>query len=259
MRLGEKNGPILDAGQRRDRKIGSPLAQVRCLKQTTQSGGVGRNFPMSGARPDSFSPFHTAEDPSMRGGLPALPAWSAVSAAGRASPTVYCGGRAGTRRLPSWPPTRDGREAGQLVQVGVDAGQHLEHAGRSNETYSVSESVSGRGLTTTISPRSSRFSHSRHRRKASNSPARWPEGRHGPGWGRLLTWVAGVISPPLLAEPPGDLAGLVRAEGLVDPAWAQPGRGRDVTDRQDRLMGFDEAPDPFPLGFFEPSRAMLAV
>jgi len=24
-------------------------------------------------------------------------------------------------------------------------------------------------------------------------------------------------------------------------------------------MGFDEAPDPFPLGFFEPSRAMLAV
>jgi hypothetical protein len=41
-----------------------------------------------------------------------------------------------------------------------------------------------------------------------------------PGGVRLLTWVVGVVSPRRLAEPPGDLAGLVRAEELVDPAVA---------------------------------------
>ena len=68
--------------------------------------------------------------------------------------------------------------------------------------------------------------------------------------GRLLTWVVGVISPPLLAEPPGDLAGLVRAEELVDATWAQAGRGRDLADGQPRLMGFDDGPDPLLLSPF---------
>jgi hypothetical protein len=63
-----------------------------------------------------------------------------------------------------------------------------------------------------------------------------------------------VISPPLLAEPPGDLAGLVRAEELVDPAWAQAGRGRDLADGQPRLMGFDDGPDPLPLSPFQAFR-----
>src|SRR5271157_2394765 len=83
---------------------------------------------MRGARPGSFSPFRMAEDPAMRGGLPALTAWSAVSASGRAPPTVEGGGRAGPRRLPSWTSPRRSAETGQLVQVDDDAGQHPEHA-----------------------------------------------------------------------------------------------------------------------------------
>jgi hypothetical protein len=43
--------------------------------------------------------------------------------------------------------------------------------GRSNATYSVSGSVSGRRFTTNLSPRSRRSNHSRHRRRAANSPA----------------------------------------------------------------------------------------
>ncbi len=66
--------------------------------------------------------------------------------------------------------------------------------------------------------------------------------------------VVGVISPPLLAKPPGDLDGLVRAEELVDPAWAQAGRGRDLADGQPRLMGFGDGPDPLLLSPFQAFR-----
>jgi hypothetical protein len=71
--------------------------------------------------------------------------------------------------------------------------------------------------------------------------------------------VVGVISPPLLVEPPGDLAGLVQAEGLVDPAWAQAGRGRDLADGQPRLMGFDDGPDPLPLSPFQAFRGQAEL
>src|SRR4051812_24252959 len=57
-----------------------------------------------------------------------------------------------------------------------------------------------------------------------------------------------------LTEPPGDLARLFRAQELVDPARAEPRGGRDLADRQPRLMGLDDGPDPLPLGLFEPFR-----
>src|SRR5262249_34410204 len=52
----------------------------------------------------------------------------------------------------------------------------------------------------------------------------------------------------LPAEPSGDLAGLVRVEELVDPARTEAGWGRDLANRQPRLMGFDEGPDSLALG-----------
>src|SRR5262245_28411344 len=60
--------------------------------------------------------------------------------------------------------------------------------------------------------------------------------------------------PAPLAEPAGDLAGLVRTEELVDPARTEAGRGRDLADGQPRLMGFDDGPDPLALGLFEAFR-----
>jgi hypothetical protein len=53
--------------------------------------------------------------------------------------------------------------------------------GRSNDTDSVSGSVLGSRFTTTDSPRSRRSSHSRHRRRASNSLARRPWKSEWPG------------------------------------------------------------------------------
>jgi hypothetical protein len=38
----------------------------------------------------------------------------------------------------------------------------------------------------------------------------------------------------------------------MDPARTETGRGRDLTDGQPRLMGFDDGPDPLALGVFEP-------
>ena len=70
--------------------------------------------------------------------------------------------------------------------------------------------------------------------------------------------MAPLLTPPQ-TEPPGDLAGLLRAQELVDPIRANPHGGRDLTDRQDRLMGFDDASDPLLLGFFEPFRTMHPV
>src|SRR4051812_9764631 len=46
-------------------------------------------------------------------------------------------------------------------------------------------------------------------------------------------------------------ASLVRTEELVDPARTEPGRGRDLTDGQPRLMGLDDGPDPLALGLFQ--------
>jgi hypothetical protein len=51
----------------------------------------------------------------------------------------------------------------------------------------------------------------------------------------------------LLTEPSGDLAGLVRTEELLDPTRTEPGGGRDPADRQPRLMGFGDGPDPLAL------------
>src|SRR5262249_3687541 len=57
--------------------------------------------------------------------------------------------------------------------------------------------------------------------------------------------------PPLLAEPSGDLARLVRAEELVGPARTEPGSDRELADGQPRLMGFDDGSDPLALGVFQ--------
>src|SRR5262249_59120012 len=64
------------------------------------------------------------------------------------------------------------------------------------------------------------------------------------GWG-------GGAPPAPLAEPAGDLAGLVRTEELVDPARTETGGVRDLADGQPRLMGFDDGPDPLALGLLQ--------
>ena len=38
------------------------------------------------------------------------------------------------------------------------------------------------------------------------------------------------------------------------PTRAEAGGGRDLTDGQPRLMGFDDGPDPLPLGPFQAFR-----
>src|SRR5204863_5291094 len=48
--------------------------------------------------------------------------------------------------------------------------------------------------------------------------------------------------------------GFFRAQELVDPTRAEPRGRRDLSERQPRLMGFDDGPDPLSLGFFEPFR-----
>ena len=109
------------------------------------------------------------------------------------------------------------RETGQLVEVGDNAGQHPKHTG----------AVGGDVFRLRIGLES-KIDHDHLPAVQPFQPLSAPtEGVQLPreaglkvgmdlDGGRLLTWVVGVISPPLLAEPPGDLAGLVRAEELVD-------------------------------------------
>jgi len=40
----------------------------------------------------------------------------------------------------------------------------------------------------------------------------------------------------------------------VNPTRDEAGRGRDLTNRQPRLMGFDGGPQPLPLGPFQAFR-----
>ena len=65
----------------------------------------------------------------------------------------------------------------------------------------------------------------------------------------------GVLTQRWSTSSNRNLAGLVRAEELVSPTRDEAGRGRDLTDRQPRLMGFDGGPEPLPLGPFQTFRA----
>ena len=60
------------------------------------------------------------------------------------------------------------------------------------------------------------------------------------GRGRLRAWVVGPA--PLLAVPPGDLAGLVRAQEFGVPTGAETRGGRDLTDGQTLTHGLRRRP-----------------
>lgn len=123
------------------------------------------------------------------------------------------------------------RVSGQFVEVGDGAGQRAEHA------WVVERDVSR--LRIGLGPK---IDHDPLPAVQTFQPLEAPaEGFQLPreaglevgrdqGGDRLRTWVVGVVSPPLPAEPPGDLAGPIRAEELVDPALllmrADAGTGR---------------------------------
>ncbi|MEJ7637255.1 MAG: hypothetical protein WKF75_04505 [Singulisphaera sp.] len=141
----------------------------------------------------------------------------------------------------------DRRVTGQLVQVGDDAGQHPEHTG--SVECDVLRLGIGLGPQVHNDPLSAiqafqplaALAESLQLAREVSPKVR-------------LTWAVRAVPPALLTGPPGDLAGLLRTEELVDPARAETGSGCDLMDGQPRLIRFDDSPDPLPLGFFQTFR-----
>ena len=114
----------------------------------------------------------------------------------------------------------DRRVSRQLVEVGEDAGQHPEHAG------AVERDVLRLGIGLRPQVHHDRLP-ALQAFQPLTAPAESLQLTREAGLDVGLTW---AVLPALLAEPSGDLAGLVRTEELVDPARTEPGSGRDLAD-----------------------------
>ena len=138
----------------------------------------------------------------------------------------------------------DRRETGQFVEVGDDVGEHPEHSGdgRTRRTR-CRDRFRGEG-SSRPSPRAlvaPGHSWNRPRRTYQSRPQGDLGGRRGPGQGPPL-------DPPL-TEPPEDLAGLFRAQKLVDSTRAEPLGGRDLTaPRRLVTAGHRRRPRSAPIG-----------
>ena len=145
------------------------------------------------------------------------------------------------------------RETGQLVEVGDNAGQHPKHTGAvGGDVFRLRI-----GLEPKIDhdhlPAVQPFQPLSAPMEGVQLPPRGgSEGRRPDlDGGRLLTWVVGVISPPLLAEPPG----ISRASSEPRSWWTRLGLRPVARTRCGRwsspeLIGFDDGPDPLLLSPF---------
>ena len=118
-------------------------------------------------------------------------------------------------------------ETGQVVESPDDSGQQPKHAGTVGRDVFRLESGLGPQIDhdhfpalQTFRPMVALAEVFHHPRKAGLTVGMVLRGR------RLLTWVVGSFPLPLLNEPPGDLAGLVRADRTKEGGSFKPGNRR---------------------------------